>query len=141
MSTQKKGNNVSDNSKSGHLLQPVSIDDRYHVGGRKRLSDAVQDFQMTLQHAIRIDLVDSLKQRAVTDSLGIMPPLNLHEMFDYLCDTDTEFFNWMFPYCAVKLSKNTLPHTFAFLVQNFRRELMELDGVTPSPSNTSDYAE
>ena len=134
MSSQKK----APASQNGHLLQPVptSSDDVFHIGGRKRLGEAVQDFQMTLQHAIRMDLLDTLKSKSLTDSLGIMPPLNLHEQFDYMLDTDTEFLNWMFPYCAVKLTKSGLPHTFAFLIENFRRELKQLDELT-SPT----YAE
>lgn len=94
----------------------------YHPEGHKRLGEAVQDFQLTMQHALRQNLSVELQQRAL-DEAGVLPPLTPGEMFDYLIDTDSEFVNYCFPYCAFVLDKDKLGYLHLHILQQFRRSL------------------
>lgn len=109
--------------KEGHDLVEVSSNQiEYHPGGRKRLHDVLQDFQMTMQHAIRQDLQGKLIERANAEA-GVLPPLTAAEMFDYLRDSDDEFYNWCFPYCAITLTAQTLSPIHVQVLAVFRQSL------------------
>lgn len=93
-----------------------------HPGGARRLSSLVDDYILTMQHALRQDLEHQLKIRAL-DEAGVLPPLEPHEMFDYLWDSDSEFFNWCFPFCAITLTKSNLGYLHQSILQQFRATL------------------
>lgn len=93
-----------------------------HPGGAKRLSEVVDDYVLTMQHALRQDLEWQLKQRALDDA-GVLPPLEPHEMFDYLRDTDPEFYNWCFPFCAIRLTSSNLGYLHSSILNQFRATL------------------
>lgn len=97
-----------------------------HPGGAKRLASLVDDYVLTMQHAIRADAARQLEIRAQEEA-GVLPPLSAAEMYDYLVDTDDEFFNWMFPYCAIKLTRDNLGYMHQHILHNFRLSL------NPSP--------
>lgn len=94
----------------------------FHPGNSKRMQEAVRDFQMTMAHALRNDIVEQLKKRAQEEA-GVLPPLEPHEMWDYLMDTDTEFLNWIFPYCPIAMTPSNLSHLHAAIISNFRRSI------------------
>lgn len=93
-----------------------------HPGGAKRLSQLVDDYVLTMQHAIRQNLRSDLEQRA-KDEAGVLPEFTAVEMFDYLADIDDEFYNWCFPFCAIKLTKSNLGYLHSRLLSDFRRSL------------------
>jgi len=94
-----------------------------HPGGSRRLAALVDDYVLTMQHALRQDLEYQLKQRALDES-GVLSPLEPHEMFDFLSDTDTEFFNWCFPFCAITLTKSNLGYLHQSILSQFRSTLV-----------------
>jgi len=96
-----------------------------HPGNAKRLSALVDDYVMTMQHAIRQDLKMELEQRAVAEA-GVLPPLSAAEMFDYLMDTDVEFLNWCFPFCAVRLSPDNMSYLHKRIITDYRKSLNPL---------------
>lgn len=108
--------------------QPLSHD--FHPGGRKQLEMLVQDFQLTMQHALRQDLQAALELRAKQDA-GVLPEMTAAEMYDYLMDTDDEFINWCFPACAFKLTKDNMGPMHQFILTHFRRSL------DPAPSESA----
>lgn len=118
---------------NGHDLvevpDTVLDSNRFHVGGYKRLSDLINDFSLTMQHALRVDLPWLLKERAIAEA-GVLPPLSPVEMFDYLADSDDEFFNWCFPFCAVKLTDQNLGPIHLQILSAFRAELAASNGET-----------
>lgn len=93
-----------------------------HPGGAKRLSSLVDDYVLTMQHALRSDALRQLEIRAKEEA-GVLPEFTPAEMYDYLTDTDPEFFNWMFPFCAIKLTKQNLGHLHQTILKQFRRSL------------------
>lgn len=100
-----------------------------HVGGAKKLSDAMEDFSLTMQHALRQDLRAQLELRAKEEA-GILPEFTLAEMFDYLCDSDPEFYNFCFPYCAIRLTPENVGYLHAFVLKQFRLTLEPVQTVT-----------
>jgi len=94
-----------------------------HPGGSRRLAALVDDYVLTMQHALRQDLEYQLKQRAL-DEAGVLPPLEPHEMFDFLSDTDSEFFNWCFPFCAIVLTRANMGYLHHNILQQFRATLL-----------------
>lgn len=104
-------------------LEKVSpVRPELHPGNARRLSQALDDYTLTMSHAIRQDLKGDLERRAAEEA-GILPPLTAAEMYDYLVDTDDEFYNWCFPYCAVKLTRENLGYMHKYLLEQFRRSL------------------
>lgn len=99
-----------------------------HPGGAKRLSELVDDYVLTMQHALRQDIKAALLQRAKEEA-GILPEFTPAEMWDYLWDTDPEFFNWCFPFCAVRLTASNLGYLHARILSDFRKTLNS-DSVT-----------
>lgn len=94
----------------------------YHPEGSKRARELIQQFHMTLQHAIRNNVKEELTIRAKQEA-GILPPLTPGEMFDYLMDTDDEFLNWLFPFCIERLKPSTMGPVHQILVKNIRDSL------------------
>jgi len=103
----------------------------FHPGGKKTLQTLVEDFQLTMQHALRQDLRSALELRAQQDA-GVLPVMTAAEMFDYLADTDSEFYNWCFPACAFVLTAENMGPMHSVILQNFRRSL------EPEAANTTD---
>lgn len=93
-----------------------------HLGGAKRLGALVDDYVLTMQHAIRADAMRQIEIRAKEEA-GILPEFTVAEMYDYLVDSDPEFFNWMFPYCAIQLTKENLGYIHQAVLRQFRRSL------------------
>nr|QJB20137.1 MAG: hypothetical protein [Microvirus sp.] len=119
----------SSKSSNGH-----SVPD-YHPGGRKRLEQAISDYSLTMQHAIRQDLTAQLISRAKEEA-GVLPEFTPLEMFDYLLDSDDEFINWCFPFCAYRLTKDNISHLHAKILTDFRVTLMPEQPIAePSKSN------
>lgn len=102
----------------------MDLKHEFHPGGRKRLQDAVNDFQLTMQHAVRSSAVADLVARAQDQAIGL-PPFSVLEMYDYLFDTDPEFLNWMFPYCAVKLTRSNIGYLHSYILTDFRTNLLK----------------
>lgn len=96
--------------------------ERYHLGGRKRLMSIMDDFSLTLQHALRQDVYGDLLRRAAAEA-GVLPKFSAIEMFDYLKDSDDEFYNWLFPFCAYKLSPKNIGYSHAFIIDQLRLEI------------------
>lgn len=94
-----------------------------HPGNRKRLMKALDDYSLTLQHAIRQDLRAYLEQRA-KDEADVLPPLSALEMFDYCMDADPDFLNTCFPFCAVMLTKENIGYLHNHILQQFRLTLV-----------------
>lgn len=111
---------------NGHDLIPVSSSGlpEYHPGGRKRLIQAVEEFQLTMQHALRQDVYGSLLQRAEVEA-SVLPKFSALEMFDYLVDSDDEFYNWLFPYCGLKLSKANMSPMHVHIVASLRMDIAQ----------------
>lgn len=124
----------TDFSKNGHDLVPDStaLRQEFHPEGRKRLSEAIEDFSLTMQHAIRANLAHDLAQRA-KDEAGILPALTVPEMFDFLVDSDDDFLNWCFPFCALKLTTKNLGYLHHNILRQFRLSL--------EPNNVTDHAD
>lgn len=101
----------------------VQLEKQYHPGGFKRLSDAVEEFQLTMQHAVRQNLTADLQERAMAEENPILPPFQVHEMFDYLRDSDEEFYNWVFPMCAIRLTDETLSPMHLFILRKYRESI------------------
>lgn len=104
-----------------------------HPGGKKNLDSLMQDFQLTMQHALRSDIVGALETRALQEA-GVLPPLSVAEMYDYLLETDAGFINWCFPACAVVLSSESMSPMHAFILDRFRRSLEPEPVVSESDS-------
>lgn len=141
---------MKNSNSNGHALvadPSVLSTQEFHLGGRKRLVDAVNDFQLTMQHALRANLTRDLEERAKLEA-GVLPPLSASEMFDYLLDTDPDFLNWCFPYCAIVLTKRNISHHHAFILNTYRiavdpktKEKLEQDAHPPvaDPEKGPDY--
>jgi len=93
-----------------------------HLGGAKRLSALVEDYVLTMQHAMRQNLKADLELRAKEEA-GVLPEFTAAEMYDYLVDTDPEFYNWCFPFCAVVLTKQNLGYIHQSILSQFRHSL------------------
>lgn len=93
-----------------------------HLGGSKRLQSVVEDYVLTMQHALRQNLHAELIARA-KDEAGVLPELTAAEMFDYLVDSDPEFYNWCFPFCAVVLTRQNIGYLHQAILQQFRASL------------------
>lgn len=96
-----------------------------HPGNARRLSQALDDYSLTMQHALRNDLRTELGKRIVDDNGTISPSATIADWFDYLAETDTEFYNWCFPYCAVVLTKANLGYLHQKILHDFRSSLNE----------------
>lgn len=103
-------------------VAPIANKPDIHPGGAKRLSALVDDYVLTMQHALRQDLKEQLISRAKQEA-GILPEFSPAEMYDYLVDTDDEFFNWCFPFCAIRLTKSNLGYLHARILSDFRKSL------------------
>lgn len=101
-------------------LSPKTFDP--HPGGAKRLSGAVDDYILTMQHALRSNLITELERRA-NEEAGVLPALTPAEMFDYLVDSDPEFYNWCFPFCAFILTKENIGYLHQVVLSQFRASL------------------
>lgn len=112
----------------------MSTQHDFHPGGKKTLQTLVEDFQLTMQHALRQDLRTALESRAQQDA-GVLPPLTAAEMFDYLAETDSEFYNWCFPACAFVLTAENMGAMHSIILQNFRVSLQ------PEAANPTDGVE
>jgi len=107
----------------------------FHLEGRKRLEEAINDYSLTMQHAIRSNLTAELVERAVQEA-DVLPPLTAAEMFDYLADSDSEFFNWCFPFCAYRLTKEKLSYLHSHILSQYRRSLDPVaESDSPSQQN------
>lgn len=102
-----------------------------HPGNAKRLNDVMEDYVLTMQHALRQDLEKQLEQRAKDES-GVLPPLSAWEMFTYLEDTDEEFYNWCFPFCAIRLTKKNVGYLHKAILRQF------LASITPSETQVDE---
>jgi len=121
MSTNKK--NIAEDFP--HKLVPVpdvTPGSRIHPGGQKKLMEALDDFQLTMQHALRQNLRAELERMANADTV-ILPPMTAAEQFDYLYDSDSEFLNFCFPYCAVTLTPENLGYLHSHILKQFRASL------------------
>jgi len=110
----------------------TSMQKDLHPGGMKRLSQLVEDFQLTMQHALRNDIRAALEARAAAEA-GPLQPLSPHEEFDYLLDTDDQFLNWLFPYCAFTLTFSNMGPIHRMIVTQLRRDLEPM--VDPASEN------
>lgn len=93
-----------------------------HPGNAKRLSDSLNDFNLTMQHALRYNIYSELEKLAKEEA-GILPEFSVAEMYDYLMDSDDEFLNWLFPFCAIRLTKENLGHLHTWILTAFRKSL------------------
>lgn len=100
-----------------------------HIGGAKRLSALVDDYVLTMQHALRQDLQRQLEIRAEQEA-DVLPKFSVAEMYDYLVDTDPEFFNWCFPFCAVVLTRENLGYIHQRILHQFRQSLEPVKAYT-----------
>lgn len=99
-----------------------------HPGNAKRLSVAMEDFSLTMQHALRQDIVSELIRRAAEEA-GVLPAFTPQEMFDYLWDSDPDFFNWCFPFCAIQLTKENLGYLHKSVLTQFRATMVVPDAL------------
>lgn len=94
-----------------------------HKENSERLRKLLDDYSLTMQHAIRANAVAELEKMRLEDGNGIMPPLTIREFFDFKVDSDPDFLNWMFPFCAVELNETTMSYIHQKLLHDFRNEL------------------
>lgn len=107
------------------LPNGVSRQHEIHPGGSKKLSALVDDYVLTMQHALRQDLTSQLIARAEQEA-GVLPQMTAAEMYDYLADSDSEFYNWCFPFCAIVLTSSNLGYLHRRILHDYRRTLNDL---------------
>lgn len=103
-----------------------SIKHAVHPGNARRLSQALDDYSLTMQHALRNDLRTELDKRIDYDDGGILPSATPIDKFDYLIENDIEFLNWCFPFCAIVLTKTNLGYLHQKILHDFRSSLNDL---------------
>jgi len=105
-----------------------------HPGNAKRMQEALQDFSLTMQHAIRWNMTEELVKRAKEEA-GVLPEFTAAEMFDYLADSDPEFYNWCFPFCAVQLTGENLGYLHRYILEQYRKTLIPAEEVVQINDN------